>query len=152
MAAAGAMSVAGTVTRGSKAASQSAEETPVVLECAINGSTRKARNPLAPDTPAELHTEIMNCLDAGATIVHLHSNRPNENVMAAAQPYIEACEPIWNRHPHAIVYGTANFDPAVYNRERKAWVGEVQCGHHRILSSARLSVSVPAWGEAVSWP
>jgi uncharacterized protein (DUF849 family) len=136
LAAAGAVSVAGTATHLSAAAKQAVENKPVILECAINGSVTKAKNPLAPGTPAEHTAEVIRCLDAGATIIHMHSNQPNEDVKLAAQPYIDIYKPVWKKHPKAILYATANFDPKVYNRERRAWVGKVQCGHQRLLAEA----------------
>jgi 3-keto-5-aminohexanoate cleavage enzyme len=113
-------------------------DTPVILECAINGSVTKAKNPFAPGTPEEHTAEVINCLDAGATIIHMHSNQPNEDVQIAAQPYIDIYGPVWKKHPGAILYATANFDPVVYNRERRAWAGKVQCGHQRILAEAGI--------------
>jgi uncharacterized protein (DUF849 family) len=110
------------------------ENIPVILECAINGSTTKKKNPLAPGTIAEHTEEVLNCLDAGATIIHTHSNLPTEDVQKAAKPYREIYQPIWKKHPHAIVYATANFDASVYNKTRKPWPGKVQCGHQRLLA------------------
>ncbi len=140
LAGAGAMLAVGPTVRAASAATRkSVENTPVILECAINGSTTKAKNPLAPGTLAEHSAEIIRCLDAGATIVHMHSNQPNEDLKKAAQPYMETFKPVWKKHPHAILYATANFDPKVYNRTRKVWPGKVQCGHHRILAEAGLA-------------
>jgi uncharacterized protein (DUF849 family) len=115
------------------------ENIPVILECAITGSTTKAKNPLVPETPNEQAAEIIRCLDAGATIVHSHSNQPNEDPEKAARPYMEAYRPVWKKHPDAILYATANFDPKVYNRTRKPWPGKVQCGHQRLLAEAGLA-------------
>ena len=89
IAAAGAASVAGTATHLSAAAKKAVENKPVILECAINGGTTKAKNPHAPGTLAEHTAEVIQCLDAGATIIHMHSNQPNEDVKLAAQPYID---------------------------------------------------------------
>ena len=137
---AAAMLVTGSAARAASAATRkSVENTPVILECAINGSTTKAKNPLVPETPSEQAAEIIRCLDAGATIVHSHSNQPNEDPKKAAQPYMETYRPVWNKHPHAILYATANFDPKVYNRTRRAWIGKVQCGHQRILAEVGLA-------------
>jgi 3-keto-5-aminohexanoate cleavage enzyme len=134
----GAMSVLGSARRASAAPKKSVTDTPVILECAINGSTTKARNPLVPETEDEQAAEITRCLDAGATIIHSHSNQPNPDPKIAAQFYMDAFRPIWKKHPHAIVYATANFDPALYNRTRKTWPGEIQCGVHRLLAEAGL--------------
>jgi uncharacterized protein (DUF849 family) len=136
LATAGAISVAGTAARSSAAPKQSVEDKPVILECAVNGSVTKTKNKNAPGTLAEHTAEILRCLDAGASIVHVHSNQPNEDVKLAAQPYLEIFKPVWKKYPHAILYPTANFDPKVYNRTRRPWPGEVQCGHQRILAEA----------------
>ena len=60
-------------------------ETPVILEVAINGSTTKARNPLVPETVDEQIAEINACLDLGVTIIHSHSNQPNEDPKVGVQ-------------------------------------------------------------------
>ena len=135
-----ALSVAGSAARAASPASKkSVQDTPVILECAINGSTTKARNPVAPETVEEHTAEIIQCLDAGATIIHSHSNRPNPDPKVAARFYMESFRPVWKKHPHAILYATANFDPKEYNRTRTVWPGEVQCGHHRLLAEAGLA-------------
>ena len=118
---------------------KSVENTPVILEVAITGSTTKKVNPLAPETVKEQVAEIGKCFDAGATIVHTHSNHPNEDPKIAAQFYMDTYRPIRKKYPHAILYATANFDPKVYNGTRKVWPGKVQCGHHRYLAKAGLA-------------
>lgn len=118
---------------------KSVTNTPVILECAINGSTTKAKNPLVPESVEEHTAEIIACLDAGATIIHSHSNQPNEDPKIAAQFYMDSFRPVWKKHPHAIVYATANFAPKVYNRTRTVWPGAVQCVHHRLLAEAGLA-------------
>ena len=117
----------------------SVENTPVILEVAINGSTTKARNPAAPETPAEISAEVLRVVGAGATIVHSHSNRPNPDVNTAAQAYIEAYTAARKKYPDAILYATANFDPEVYPGLHSVWPGEVQCGHHRVLAEKGIS-------------
>ena len=115
------------------------DETPVILEVAINGSTTKKINPSVPETPAEIADEAIKCLDAGATIVHAHSNKPSENVAEAVQAYVDAFTPVRKKHPLAILYPTANFDPAVYHRNRTVWQPEIQSGHYRPLAEAGLA-------------
>ncbi len=137
---AAALTVAGSAARAaSHGSKKSVGDTPVILECAINGSTTKAKNRLAPETAEEHTAEIIRCLDAGATIVHTHSNRPNPDPKIAARFYLDSFEPVWKKHPHAILYATANFDPKVYNRTRTTWPGKVQCGHHRLLAEAGVA-------------
>ena len=139
LAAAGAMSVAGTATRASAAGKQSVENTPVILECAINGSVTKAKNPRSPATAEEHSEEMIRCFNAGATIIHTHSNKPNEDPKKAAQFYIDSFRPVREKLPHSIFYATANFDPLVIHRTHKSWPGPIQCGHHRILAQAGLA-------------
>jgi uncharacterized protein (DUF849 family) len=137
---AGALLAAAPAVRSASAATKkSVEDVPVILECAINGSITKAKNPLAPETVEEHTAEIIRCLDAGATILHTHSNQPNPDPKIAAQFYLDSFGPVWKKHPHAILYATANFDPKVYNRERRNWPGKVQCGHHRLLAEAGVA-------------
>ena len=140
LAAAGALTAAGPLAQTASAQmKRTVADTPVIFEVAINGSTTKAMNPLAPETIEEQTAEIIKCFDAGATIVHTHSNQPNKDPKIAAESYMEVFRPVWVKHPHAILYATANFDPKTYNRDRRVWTGEVQCGHHRILAEAGLA-------------
>ena len=133
-------SAAGPATQGMRSNfSFSKEETPVILEVAINGSTTKASNPNAPETLAELAEEAIRCLDAGATIVHAHSNRPSENVDEAAQVYIDAFKSVREKHPYAILYPTSNFDPAAYHKNRTVWPPEIQSGHYRAIAETGLA-------------
>jgi hypothetical protein len=94
------------------------KDIPVILEVAINGSTTKAKNRHAPESPSELAAEAIRCFDAGATIVHAHSGKPNKDVKVAAQYYIESFRPVREKHPYGILYPTANFDPSVYHKMR----------------------------------
>jgi uncharacterized protein (DUF849 family) len=115
------------------------DETPVILEVAINGSTTKKVNPVAPETAAEIAQETIKCLDAGATIVHAHSGKPSDNVADAVQAYVDAFTPVRKKHPYGIIYPTANFDPAVYHKNRTVWPPEIQSGHYRPLAEAGLA-------------
>ena len=64
---------------------------PVILEAAINGVTTPERNPNVPRSPAEVAREALACIEAGASIVHNHTDDPIfDGVTAAhdAKPYI----------------------------------------------------------------
>jgi len=115
------------------------DETPVILEVAINGSTPKKLNPASPETAAEIAQETIKCLDAGATIVHAHSGKPSDNVADAVQAYVDCFTPVRKKHPYGIIYPTANFDPAVYHKNRAVWPPEIQSGHYRPLAEAGLA-------------
>jgi uncharacterized protein (DUF849 family) len=112
------------------------DETPVILEVAINGSATKRVNPTAPETPAEIAQQAIQCLDAGATIIHAHTNKPMEDADAAAQVYIDAFGPVREKHPQASLYPTANFDPAESHENRTSWRPEIQSGHYRKMAEA----------------
>ena len=145
LAAAGAALAAGRALAGPATSGMSSnfafrkEDTPVILEVAINGSTTKKINPAAPETAAEIAAEMIKCLDAGATIVHAHSGKPSDNVAEAAQAYIDAFTPVRKKHPHGFIYPTANFDAAVYHKNRTVWPPEIQSGHQRPLAEAGLA-------------
>ena len=114
------------------------EDIPVVLECAINGEGSK-KNPHAPETVQEHITELTKVLDAGATIVHNHSNQFHEDPEQAAQFYAEVFQSVRNKYPHAIIYPTVNLDTKVLHEERRALTPGSACGHHRVLAKAGLA-------------
>jgi len=115
------------------------QDKPVILEVAISGSTTKKKNPSAPETAAEIAEQAIQCLDEGATIVHVHSNRPSKNVQEAAQAYIDALKPVREKYPYAILYPTANFDTADYHKNRTVWPAEIQSGHYRLIAEAGIA-------------
>ena len=122
-------------TAGSKLA---VEKIPVVLECAMNGTASK-KNPHAPETVQEHITEMMQVLDAGATIAHNHSNQFHKDPEQAAQFYVEVYRPIREKYPHAIFYPTVNLDTKVLHGERRAMAPGAACAHHRVLAKAGLA-------------
>ncbi len=83
--------------------------TPVILEAAINGVTTKDRNPNVPRSPAEITADAMRCIEAGASIVHNHTDDPIFDGVTAAHspaPYIKAWRPVLEKHPGAFLYPT----------------------------------------------
>ncbi len=50
------------------------DATPVIIEAAINGETRPDRNPNAPRKPEEIIADVSRCLDAGASVIHAHTD------------------------------------------------------------------------------
>lgn len=84
-------------------------ETPVILEVAVNGVTMPERNPSVPRTPQEVARDGIACIDAGASIVHNHTDDPIFDGVTpshSAAPYIEAWKPILEAHPGAFLYPT----------------------------------------------
>lgn len=81
---------------------------PVIIEAAINGATPKSRNPNSPRSVDEIVADARACLDAGAAIVHNHTDDPvlGDQPTHDPQPYIQAWRAILQSHPHAICYPT----------------------------------------------
>ena len=83
--------------------------TPVVLEVALNGVTKKAQNPAAPETHAEIAADALACFAEGAAIVHTHTTRPSPTPQAFAEDYLAAYRPVLAAKPDAILYATVGF-------------------------------------------
>ena len=115
------------------------EDTPVVLECGINGSTTKAKNANAPETIEEHIAEMIRVLDAGATIGHSHSNKFHEDPEQAAKFYADVFRPVREKYPHAILYATVNMDAKSLHEERRPWAPGKMAAHHRVLAKAGLA-------------
>lgn len=82
--------------------------TPVIIECAVNGTRTKADHPTVPTTPEEVTADALACLDAGAAIVHHHVDRFGVSVDEAVERYLEAWLPLWAQRPDALVYPTVH--------------------------------------------
>jgi 3-keto-5-aminohexanoate cleavage enzyme len=103
---------------------------PVIIECAVNGATPRARNANVPVTPDEIAEVGLACIEAGAAIVHQHDDvlagsRPSVDDMAARS--LAAYETILAVRPDAIMYPTTNFGDGPISER---W------GHHEILAEA----------------
>ncbi|MFN8028128.1 MAG: 3-keto-5-aminohexanoate cleavage protein [Acidimicrobiia bacterium] len=81
-------------------------ETPVVIECAINGETKPERNPHVPRTPEAIGADARACVDAGATIIHSHTVDIGLTGEDAANAYLEAWAPILAERPDMLWYPT----------------------------------------------
>ena len=82
---------------------------PVILEVAVNGTTQPERNPNVPRTPEEIAAEAIACIEAGATIIHNHTDDPIFDQVTSrhqAKPYIDAWGPVLEAHPGAFLYPT----------------------------------------------
>jgi uncharacterized protein (DUF849 family) len=75
---------------------------PVVIEAAINGA-----NPDAPRTPDEIARCALDCIDAGAAVVHNHIDRFGTADAVAAR-YREGWDPVLAARPDALLSPTIN--------------------------------------------
>lgn len=82
---------------------------PVVIEVALNGSTTKAQNPTVPRSSAELVADALACIEAGATIVHHHTDDPVFGAAGgvhAVEPYAEVWTELRAQCPGIVLYPT----------------------------------------------
>lgn len=79
---------------------------PLIIEAAINGSTSKAVNPHVPRSVAEIVESALACIDAGAAVIHHHTDDGLREGRHASGPYRETFTKIYGRHPAAVLYPT----------------------------------------------
>jgi 3-keto-5-aminohexanoate cleavage enzyme len=101
---------------------------PVVIEAAINGVTRKARNPHVPVTPAEIAADGLACVAAGAAIVHNHIDEMGMGPARTADVYEAGWRPILAARPDALLYPTIGLGSTI----------EERYGHHAPLAERGL--------------
>jgi 3-keto-5-aminohexanoate cleavage enzyme len=89
------------------------DSTPVIIEAAINGGTRRSQNPHVPRTPDEIATDALACLEAGAAIIHNHIDGAGRDGAAAAARYLEGWRAVLAARPDALIYPTVNFGAAM---------------------------------------
>ena len=99
---------------------------PLIIEAALNGATPKSRNPNVPVSPAELASEALAAMEAGAAIVHTHIERMDMTGDAAVDRYMAAYAPVLAARPDAILWGTVATGPDV----------EARFSHYRGLARA----------------
>ena len=109
----------------------------VVIEVALNGETPTRRNPQVPRTPEEVAADGLRCYDAGAAILHNHTD---DRVLGASgrhdwRPYYEAWSAILERAPDALCYPTmagggshTNIDERYHHQEELAARGVLRLG------------------------
>jgi 3-keto-5-aminohexanoate cleavage enzyme len=78
--------------------------TPLIVNAALTGMVpTKADNPALPVTPEEIAEDAERCLDAGASIVHVHARDEDGRPTWRAEVYAEIVAGIRERRPDAIV-------------------------------------------------
>lgn len=83
--------------------------TPLIIEAAINGVTGKVQNPHVPIAPDEIAADALACFDAGASVVHNHTDNPLDPGAAIAARQLEGWRGVFEARPDAILYPTAGF-------------------------------------------
>ena len=90
--------------------------TEVILELAINGETRKARNSHAPRVAQEIAADGIACLAHGAGMIHNHIDDPMLAGEAAADEYARGWADILASDPGAILCPTMAFGTDIAGR------------------------------------
>lgn len=80
--------------------------TPLIIEAAINGATAKSENPNVPRSVDEIVECACACVEAGAAIIHHHTDDSIIQARHDAAPYRQAWTRIRDKHPDAILYPT----------------------------------------------
>jgi 3-keto-5-aminohexanoate cleavage enzyme len=80
----------------------------MIIEAAVNGATPRSRNPNVPREPEEVAADALACLDAGAAVVHNHTDDPNVGGATHHDPapYASAWAPVLAVRPDALLYPT----------------------------------------------
>ena len=102
---------------------------PLIIEAALNGGTPKTRNRHVPRTVKEVVASAIACVEAGAIIVHSHTDDPNFGGPARHQSteLIEAWRTIRDLHPGVLFYPTVFAEGAGHDIEaRYAHVDEIR--------------------------
>ncbi len=100
---------------------------PLIIEAAINGGTPKSRNRHVPRTVDEVVECAKACVEAGATIVHNHTDDPIFGGPARHQSadYARAWREILALSPHVLLYPTVFGEGTDTIEERYAHVVEL---------------------------
>jgi 3-keto-5-aminohexanoate cleavage enzyme len=104
---------------------------PAIIEAAINGATKKDRNPNVPISPEEIAADSFACLDAGAAIIHAHCDPVSGTDEEVAERYLAGFRPVWEQRPDALLYPTVNFSS-----------GGLSFGHLPIMAKEGLRVGL----------
>jgi uncharacterized protein (DUF849 family) len=80
----------------------------LVVAVGLNENVPRSRNPHVPVTPDEIAADVAECVEAGATVVHLHARDPATGapVMDEPGPYLDVFRAVRERAPDALVYPT----------------------------------------------
>jgi 3-keto-5-aminohexanoate cleavage enzyme len=106
----------------------SEKDVPVIIEAALNGVTSKARNANVPATAEEQAKDALECVDAGATVIHTHAPNIAVPPTDAAEQYAAAFRPVVEQHPRIICYPTTGIGSTI----------EARYGHVELLHDMGL--------------
>jgi uncharacterized protein (DUF849 family) len=91
-------------------------EVPVIIEAALNGITSRRHNPSVPVTPEDLATAAIQCVDAGATVVHTHTADPTARPEERTEEYARCYRAVLDARPDTVLYPTTGIGATVADR------------------------------------
>ena len=103
-------------------------ESPVIIEAALNGATRPEDNPHVPRSSEELTRDALACLEAGAAVIHTHAPDVRAGPERAAELYLEHFRPVLARFPDALLYPTIVFESPIERRIGHLPILARECG------------------------
>jgi 3-keto-5-aminohexanoate cleavage enzyme len=97
---------------------------PVIIEAAINGTTRREQNPHVPLSADEIALDALACIDAGAAIIHNHVNVIGQGAEASAEAYFQSWMPVFAKRTDALIYPTIDYGANGVSYEHLALIGK----------------------------
>jgi 3-keto-5-aminohexanoate cleavage enzyme len=94
----------------------SQNDAPVIIEAALNGVTTRAHNANVPATAEEQAKDALECVDAGATVIHTHAPNIVVPPADAAEQYAIAFRPVVEQHPGIVCYPTTGIGNTIEER------------------------------------
>lgn len=87
--------------------------TPLIIEVSLNGSVSKAQNPNVPYEDEEIVEQAIECMEAGAALVHNHTEEPVIGPTGSmdAERYARPWRKLLKRRPDAILTPTMPVGP-----------------------------------------
>jgi 3-keto-5-aminohexanoate cleavage enzyme len=101
---------------------------PIIIEAAINGARTKKANPNLPLSPDEIVDCISDCVEAGASVIHVHAGQPivGSGGHHDSAVYKDAFARALARHPGLLLYPTLpGGGPGTSMEQRLAHVTEL---------------------------
>ncbi|MBM3675294.1 MAG: 3-keto-5-aminohexanoate cleavage protein [Actinobacteria bacterium] len=89
---------------------------PVIVEAALNGITHPGHNPRVPVGPDELTVAAIDCVDAGATVVHTHAHNLGAPADGLTDAYAECYRAVLAERPGTILYPTTGLGASAADR------------------------------------
>lgn len=98
-------------------------DSPVIIECHINGAATKNRHPHLPVTHQEIADEAITCFNAGACLVHFHNTNFALRGEDAYDDYMKIWSIVEKAHPDGLWYPTLC---------RTTQIADEECGNEHI--------------------